>query len=103
MAIRTDSKIVTDLLEKPSIAPLRKFGSLGYSLLLRLQSELTAIEADSGESIRASIHLHRNEAPDINLSPQNSTEDSQLEVLQHKLYSYCKPPFLYMFMKSTSH
>ncbi|PCG88550.1 Hypothetical protein PENO1_108980 [Penicillium occitanis (nom. inval.)] len=88
MAIPGDSEKVTHLLEKPGIAPLRKFGSLGYSLLLRLQSELTEIEADSGESIMARIPLHRNGATDINLSSRNSAEDVQLEELQHKLYSY---------------
>jgi hypothetical protein len=103
MAILGDSEKVTHLLEKPSIAPLRKFGSLGYSLLLRLQSELTEFEADSGESIRARIPLHRSGATDINLSSRNSTEDSQLEELQHKLYSYCKLPLSIYVYESISH
>ena len=98
MVIPGDSEKVTTLLKKPGIAPLRKFGSLGYSLLLQLQSELTEIEADSGESIRARIPLYRNGATDINLSSRNSTEDSPLEELQHKLYSYCKLPlFIYVY------
>uniref|UniRef100_A0A093UW62 DUF6594 domain-containing protein n=1 Tax=Talaromyces marneffei PM1 TaxID=1077442 RepID=A0A093UW62_TALMA len=53
MAASNDSQIVIKLLDAPSHALLRKFGSLGYSLLLRLQSELTAIESHSGDALLA--------------------------------------------------
>lgn len=64
----SDSEVASELLKTPSNALLRKFSSLGYSLLLRLQSELAAIEAVS-------------------------SQDGQLEEgLQHKLTDYCKWP-----------
>lgn len=90
MAIPSETDMVTHLLEKPSLAHLRKFGSLGYSLLLRLQSELTAIEAHNGDALRARISPHINGATDVELTSRSLTEDGQLEDLQYKLFNYCK-------------
>ena len=86
-----DSKTVAELLKAPNFALLRKFSSLGYSLLLRLQSELTAIEAHSGEALMARIDLRKTGSTEVILRSAVSTQDGQLEeVLQRKLVNYCK-------------
>lgn len=90
MAIPRESDMITCLVERPSLAHLRKFGSLGYSVLLRLQSEITAIEAHRSDALRARIRLHTNGASDVELAAQASTEEGYLRDLQLKLYNYCK-------------
>lgn len=91
MAASNDSQIVIKLLDAPSHALLRKFGSLGYSLLLRLQSELTAIESHSGDALLAGIDLHNVGATTVALGAEASTESRlREEELQNKLIKYCK-------------
>jgi hypothetical protein len=91
MAASSNSEIVNKLLETPSLALSRKFASLGYSLLLRLQSELTAIEAHSGEALMARIEfLQMGGATEVFLSSEFSTEERRLEEeLHRKLIKYC--------------
>jgi hypothetical protein len=94
MAASVSPDPLTELLDNPSFAPLRKFGSLGYSLLLRLQSDITAIEAHGGTALRACIDLDRTTTTAVALSPEVSTEDRRLEEeLRCKLIKYCKRPF----------
>ncbi|KAE8554057.1 hypothetical protein TMatcc_006449 [Talaromyces marneffei ATCC 18224] len=89
MAASNDSQIVIKLLDAPSHALLRKFGSLGYSLLLRLQSELTAIESHSGDALLAGIDLHNVGATTVALGAEASTESRlREEELQNKLIKY---------------
>lgn len=92
MAIPLGSDITTLLLDQPSLAHLRKFGSLGYLVLLQLQSEITGIEAHRSDALRARIRLHTNGASDRELAAQASTEEALLRDLQLKLYNYCKYP-----------
>lgn len=93
MASPSESEVVKELLKTPSIALLRKFNSLGYSLLLRLQSELSAIEAHSGETLMERIDLRRAGATEVTLRSEVFSQDGQLEeVLLRKLMTYCKWP-----------
>lgn len=92
MAIPPGSDITTHLLHQPSLAHLRKFGSLGYLVLLRLQSDITAIEAHKSDALRARIRLHTNGASDGELAAPDLTEEGLLRDLQLKLYNYCKYP-----------
>jgi hypothetical protein len=91
MDSHNDSEIITGLLKAPSHAFLRKFGSLGYTLLLRLQSELTAIEVYNGETLKERVNLRKIGATEVMLGSAVSTQDGQLEeILQRKLMNYCK-------------
>lgn len=91
MAAASNSETVTQLLNAPSLALSRKFASLGYSLLLRLQSELTAIEAHSGEALMSRLELlQMGGATEVFLSSEFSTEERRLEEeLHRKLIKYC--------------
>lgn len=92
MSIPNNPDLISALLREPSNALLRKFGSLGYMLMLRLQTELTAIEKNGGKAALVThIDLHKGEATENTSAAEESQEEKQLVTdLQCKLISYCK-------------
>jgi hypothetical protein len=81
-----NSKLIEQLLKYPNVALVRRFRVLGYSMLLRLQSDLTASERQVGDAVVAHIALQKKRET-TTLSPEQ--EDLVKEALD-KMVSYCK-------------
>lgn len=87
-------EFIKELLRSRDRALLRKFSNLGYLLLLRLQSELTALEQQAEKDLVAHIALQTHEAMGTSLSQEDlAKEQSLAEEVSKKLITFCKHLF----------
>lgn len=91
MDSQMNSKLIKTILNSDTLGLLRKFDFLGYFLLLRLQTELTAMEKDNHERLLSTITFHSGTTTPGTAIPEVTAQDQQfVQELQQKLQEYCE-------------